>query len=152
MKACHFVKLESELDGLGGRWEQSSVSSRRSRWLSLNVEICFRSACHGAARWMWALFLLLVFKCYLTGEHAAFKLMRSGRRFVSLFLLPLSPTNTCSCSPFSLKPTLGAGTYTPHNYATQLGVAARRMGGCPKDKADLTVPTSYCKKKKAGSV
>lgn len=39
-----------------------------------------------------------------------------------LYFFPFSPTDTSSCFPFSLKPTLGAETYMPNNYETHLGV------------------------------
>lgn len=45
-----------------------------------------------------------------------------GLLCLPFYFLPLAPTDTSCCVPFSIKPTLGAPTYMPHYYATQLEV------------------------------
>lgn len=117
--------------GGGGGCRRGTFFSRTNRWRSRSVEICFTSPSRVAALKMWAsrLFSPSSSKRRLTEErtNAAFKLMRSGCCFVFLFIPPppslsLFSTDTSSCLPFSLKPTLAAETYMPHDYATQSGV------------------------------
>lgn len=138
--ACRRVTLSSFWESLmvskggGKKCRKGILFSKMNRWRSLSVEICFMSPSHVAAQKMPASvfdFIPFRFLQTLSYRKTDTRDVCANEEWASLcfaFLVvffsppPLSFTDTSSCLPFSLKPTLGAETYMPHNYATRLGV------------------------------